>query len=314
MKAAFIGSTTTVPGSVLVNHIPILRHIPAWLPWLSYKPLAREGFEIGQDLIHTPYAFVKKEMEAGTARPSLALESLQELEKLHGPKREETQTARAETLGSLYLAGADTTVSALSALFCVVAMYPDLQRRAQEELDAVTGGERLPDYDDRSRLPFVDAICKELLRWKPVVPLGIPHTPIEDDVYRGWIIPKGSIVIANAWAILHDPEVFPDPDAFKPERFLAADGSVREDLPVTPAFGFGKRICPGRYFVDATLFIVVASVLSVFDISKAKEENGDEIPVDGTFEGRALSHPLPFRCAITPRTQQAIDLIHATED
>jgi cytochrome P450 len=80
-------------------------------------------------------------------------------------------------------------------------------------------------------------------------------------------------------AILHDPEIYPDPEEFKPERFLNKDGSVKDDPALSLAFGVGKRICPGRHFVDATLFIVTSSVLSVFDVTKAKDEDGNEIPV-----------------------------------
>ena len=81
-------------------------------------------------------------------------------------------------------------------------------------------------------------------------------------------------------AILHDPKVYPDPEEFKPERFLNEDGSVRDDPTLSLAFGVGKRICPGRLFVDATIFIVASSVLSVFNVTKAKDENGHEIPVN----------------------------------
>jgi cytochrome P450 len=78
---------------------------------------------------------------------------------------------------------------------------------------------------------------------------------------------------------LHDPETYPDPEEFKPERFLNEDGSVRDDPTLALAFGAGRRICPGRHIVDATLFIVVSSVLSTFNVTKAKDENGKEIPV-----------------------------------
>ena len=80
-------------------------------------------------------------------------------------------------------------------------------------------------------------------------------------------------------AILHDPEVYPDPEEFKPERFLNPDGTIRDDPTLSLVFGAGKRICPGRHFVDATIFIVASSVLSVFNVTKAKYENGHEIPV-----------------------------------
>jgi cytochrome P450 len=80
-------------------------------------------------------------------------------------------------------------------------------------------------------------------------------------------------------AILHDPETYPDPEEFKPERFLNEDGSVRDDPALSLVFGIGKRICPGRHFVDATIFIVTSSVLSVFNVTKAKDGEGNEIPV-----------------------------------
>ncbi len=80
-------------------------------------------------------------------------------------------------------------------------------------------------------------------------------------------------------AILHDPEAYPEPDKFKPERFLNEDGTVRDDPALSLAFGTGKRICPGRHLVEAIIFIVASSILSVFNVTKAKDENGNEIPV-----------------------------------
>jgi cytochrome P450 len=90
-------------------------------------------------------------------------------------------------------------------------------------------------------------------------------------------------------AILHDPETYPDPEEFKPERFLNEDGTVRDDPTLSLVFGIGKRICAGRHFVDATIFIVISSVLTVFDVTKAKDENGHEIPIKaGVTAGRGI--------------------------
>jgi cytochrome P450 len=83
-------------------------------------------------------------------------------------------------------------------------------------------------------------------------------------------------------SILHDPTFYPEPDTFKPERFLNPDGSLRDDPILTAAFGFGKRICPGRHFADSTLFILIAHLFSVFNIKKGA--NGDEFP-NYTFTG-----------------------------
>ena len=89
-------------------------------------------------------------------------------------------------------------------------------------------------------------------------------------------------------AILHNPELYPDPETFKPERFLNDDGSFRDDPTISLAFGAGKRICPGRHLVDTTLFIVAACVLSVFNVTKARDENGHEIPVTPKVQANAI--------------------------
>ncbi|KAI9454988.1 cytochrome P450 [Lactarius psammicola] len=226
----------------------------------------------------------------GTARPSLALKILQEAERLGGSERVKVEKTIQETLASLYAAAADTTVSAILTTFLAILLRPDLLIRVQAELDAVIGRERLPTFEDRPRLPFTDAVCKEAQRWRPVAPLALPHAATEDNVYEGFFIPKGALVIGNTWAILRDPAIYPEPNTFKPERFLNQDGSLRDDPVLVSAFGYGKRLCPGRHFADATLFIVVAYVLSVFNIRRPDPESG---PFSYSYTGSLSSKPIP---------------------
>jgi len=80
-----------------------------------------------------------------------------------------------------------------------MTLYPEVQRKAQEEIDGVVGTDRLPSFQDRQNLPYVDAIVKEVLRWHPVAPMGIPHMTTEDDVYEGYLIPKGALLLPNIW-------------------------------------------------------------------------------------------------------------------
>ncbi|KAI0264227.1 cytochrome P450 [Gloeopeniophorella convolvens] len=330
-----IASAVALPGALLVNHLPFLRYIPEWLPWLSYWPVARLGQAVGREVIYDPIRFVRESILNGTARPSLALSNLQETETMSGPERESAERVITDALGSMYAAGADTvrkkeiialwllilefplqTVAAILSFFLAVLLHPDTQARAQAELDAVTGRERLPTFEDRPQLPYVDALCKEVLRWQPVGPLSVPHATTQDDVYEGYFIPKGAIVIGNSWAILHDPASYPQPDAFNPERFLNADGSLRDDAILVSAFGYGKRICPGRHFVDATLFIVVASVLSGFNVGKEKGTGGHACPLSvnkGTDTEHLSSRPHPFLCSILPRDKKARELIIAED-
>ncbi|KAI9457535.1 cytochrome P450 [Russula earlei] len=307
-KMAQLGADTVLPGALLVNDLPFLRYIPEWLPWLSYKPIARYGYDLGQEVLHAPMAFVKEGIVNGTAQPSLALNGLQEIENVNASKHEKAEEVLAGALGSMYSAGNDTTVSSIMTFIVAVLLHPDIQKMAQRDLDAVTKRERLPTFEDRPALPFIDAICMEVQRWRPVVPLAIPHATTKADVYEGFFIPKGALVIGNVWALLHDPEIYPEPESFKPERFLNADGRLRDDTYLTSAFGFGKRICPGRHFVDATLFIVIASLLSVFNIEKCKDTGGpDQFPYTGT----AVSRPHSFRCSFVPRDKNSEELIVA---
>ncbi|KAH9975190.1 CyP450 monooxygenase [Russula compacta] len=308
-KLVEVAAETAFPGAVLVNDVPFLQYIPEWLSWLSYQPLIRYGQDIGYDVLHGPIAFVRESILNNTAQPSLALENLQEAEKLVGPEREKTESVIAAALASMYPGGTETTVSFIMSFFVAVLLHPDIQKMAQEELDNVTGRERLPTFEDRPRLPFVDAVCKEVLRWRPVVPISIPHAATEDNVYKGFFIPKGALVVGNAWAILHDPALYPEPDAFKPERFLNPDGSLRDDPVLASAYGFGKRICPGRHLADATIFIIVASLLSVFNIEK--RNNSDGGPDMYPYLGTGVSRPGPFHCSIIPRDKRAEKLIVA---
>ncbi|KAI0264172.1 cytochrome P450 [Gloeopeniophorella convolvens] len=308
-------SKLVLPGAVLVNTLPFLRHIPSWVPWFSYEPLARKGRDMSQRTLNKPVYFVKNAMRDGTAVLSLTSEALRDLDQLDPEERQKQEASVKCTFGSMFAgkSGSDTTVSALTWFFLALTLHLNVQTRAQAELNAVIGRERLPTLDDRPRLPYVEAICKEVMRWQMVTPMGLPHASSEDDVYKGFFIPKGSIIIANAWAILHDPEVYPDPDTFMPERFLNADGTVRDDPALSLAFGVGKRICPGRHFVDATIFVVVASVLSVFRVKKAKDDLGREIDVKVATvdENGIIMHSSAFECSITPRDQVAEGLITA---
>ncbi|KAI0273278.1 CyP450 monooxygenase [Russula aff. rugulosa BPL654] len=305
-----------LPGALLVNILPLLRHIPEWLPWLSYKPLARYGYDIGQVVLHVPMKFARESILDGTAQPSLALENLRDTERLDKREREKVEEVTARALGAMDLGGTETTPSSLIPFFVAALLRPEIQTMAQRELDAVTMRERLPTFEDRPRLPFVDAICKEVKRWRPAVPLGVPHATASDDVYEGYFIPKGLHSERTNMAVLHDPARFPEPDLFKPERFINPDGSVRDDPALSTIFGLGKRICPGRHLADALFFIIVASFLSVFNIKgDGTDGKPDSYPFTGTDRCRfLLSVPCPFPFSIVPRDRKAEELIVANAE
>ncbi|KAI0285797.1 CyP450 monooxygenase, partial [Russula aff. rugulosa BPL654] len=303
-------SPLLVPGATLVNHLSFLRYIPSWVPYFSYEPFARIVRELSQRIRNEPLDFAKNALVCGDHTPNIHQEEVIKatMGTMYLGEALYYNGSGTWHLVDLFLAGLNTTVSAMNFFFLALTLFPQAQRRAQAELDVVVGRDRLPTFDDRPRLPYIEALCKELTRWQMVTPMGVPHLSTRDDVYRGYFIPK-----ENFRAILHDPEIYPDPEEFKPERFLNEDGSVRDDPTHSLVFGVGKRICAGRHFVNAALFIYTSSVLSVFNVTKAKDENGHEIPVKATVTARRgiVIQPEEFECSILPRDKVAEDLILA---
>ncbi|THG98381.1 hypothetical protein EW026_g3806 [Hermanssonia centrifuga] len=118
-----------------------------------------------------------------------------------------------------YAAGSDTTVSALLSFFLALIVYPDVQIKAQAEIDRIIGKDRLPTFEDRNDLPYIDCIVWECLRWNPVTPLGLARKVTEDDEYQGYQIPKNTTILPNVWALLHEESMYPDPMKFNPDRF-----------------------------------------------------------------------------------------------
>jgi cytochrome P450 len=164
--------------------------------------------------------------------------------------------------------------------------YPETQARAHAELDAVIGRTRLPTFADYQHLPYIRAMVKELLRWRPITPITTPHRSTEDDRYEGMFIPKGTICLANAWHMNRDPGIFGrNTEDFDPARYLDASGGMAPgicDLKKDGHFtyGFGSRICVGRLVADNSLFINIAILLWAMKIERKKDASGRFAPLD----------------------------------
>ncbi|EKM56472.1 uncharacterized protein PHACADRAFT_207702 [Phanerochaete carnosa HHB-10118-sp] len=142
---------------------------------------------------------------------------------------------------------------------------------------------------------------------------GVPHRLTEDDIYEGYLIPKGSIVIANIWKILHDPKLYANPFVFDPTRFLPEDGHTPATDPRGYCFGFGRRICPGLHLADASVFISCVMVLATFGITKTVE-NGTVVEPEVEYTSGTISHPKPFKCTIKPRSAKAEALVQFMDE
>ncbi|KAJ7114001.1 cytochrome P450 [Mycena epipterygia] len=302
----------SVPGRFLVDVIPALKYVPDWFPGAGFKRTANEWHKLARAMMDAPFAEAKRNIAAGNAPASFTSMFLGNID--DGENQEEKEQFVKSVAGNMYVGGADTTVSALGTFFLAMLANPEAQKKAQMEIDSVVGNGHLPDFDDQDSLPYVAALVKEVLRWRSVTPIAIPHFLDVEDEYKGYRLPAGSIVMPNAWAILHDETVYPEPYAFKPERFLL-DGKPNPAVQnPEAAFGFGRRVCPGRHMASASVWITAVSVLATFDITKAVGDDG--LVIEPTYEyfPALVSMPLPFKCSVKPRSQRAVELIHATMD
>ncbi|KAF7374170.1 hypothetical protein MSAN_00298800 [Mycena sanguinolenta] len=301
----------------------IVRYLPAWLPGGCFRTTVNEWAKVIQDTVNGPLEYVKDQMATGTAEHSFLSALLQE--------QPDDDYLLKWAASSIYGAGTSTTSSQLEGFFLAMSLYPDIQAEAQRELDAVIGKDRLPDISDRPDLPYMNALCKEVLRWHNANPTGkqlcIHNFLLElrrdsPPDSRGFIydrkeghspvlIPKNSVIIPNIWYMAHDPKRYSDPMTFNPRRFLSMDAGEAELDPSKICFGYGRRICAGKLFADTFIFLICSTVLSLFNIQKATKNGVVVEPAVGQTSG-TVSRPLPFVCTVVPRGEEARSLIEVT--
>lgn len=302
-----------VYGTYVVDYLPFLKYIPTWFPGAEFKRKAYEWRKLSQAMLEEPFEMVKQKTESGVATPCIVTRELEN--SIHSGT--ETDVRMIQSVAAVsYSAGADTTMAATMTFLLAMVLHPNIQRKAQGEIDRVVGTDRLPSLDDRDKMPFIAHVMWESLRWNPVAPLALSHATVQDDIYEGYWIPKGTTIQPNVWGMLHDERRYPDSSKFKPERF--EDPKRNTDLGINElpliAFGFGRRICPGRWVAMDNLWITIASILAVYNIAKATDQHGNVINPIAEFTTGLVSRPKPFKCVFIPHSGRVLALIEKTED
>ncbi|KAL7931015.1 cytochrome P450 [Trichoderma chlorosporum] len=295
------------PAGTPVDFFPLLRFLPSFLHDRSLKFANQWRFAIA-NLRDKPYETI---MASRTRVQSLVQGMLDQQQRQ--VKQGETPDISEEDIkgagAAVFAAGQDTTWSTLVVFILNMVLHPEVQSKAQHLLDQVVGRDRLPTFDDRPKLQYIDFIVQETFRWCPVSPMGVPHRSLKDDVYGDYFIPAGSFVYANARAMTHDETVYKDPECFDPDRYSPLEeGGRGEPLP-TGQFGFGRRICVGKHFAEATVWIVVAVMLSTMNIEREKDANGIEIMPVVELTNGLTSHPKSFPCRIRPRDEKSAAVV-----
>ncbi|XP_044732290.1 probable cytochrome P450 303a1 [Chrysoperla carnea] len=193
-----------------------------------------------------------------------------------------------------FIAGSETTSKTLGFGFLYLLLNPDVQRKAQEEIDRVVGPDRMPQLSDRDQMPYMNAFVLESVRMFMFRAFGVPHRALRDTKLLGYDIPKDTMVLANFYGVLRDWE---DPDAFRPERFIENGKVVTPDLFIP--FGFGKHRCVGESLAKANIFLFSASLLQKFNFSVVP---GTKPPSTSGVDSCTPSTG-PFKALVTYRNQ-----------
>ncbi|GJE86818.1 cytochrome P450 [Phanerochaete sordida] len=297
----------------LLDVSPLFEHLPAWFPGAWFvRYIAETRPKVMQRMLNS-VSDVQQQLASGEAKQSIVSEQVEALSS-EGQLTPENKYDVSMVAYQIFAGGAETSHHTLSTFFACMLLNPEVQRKGHEEIMRVVGSGRLPDFTDRDSLPYVECIVEESQRWHPVLPLGVPHQVMEDDEYRGMHIPKGATVIPNARSITWDERHYHDPRSFKPERFLPKPEGAGETFSQGAVFGWGRRICPGRYLARDMVWIAIARILAVFEVQKAHDAAGNIVEPAIEFVTSLTSHPKPFPYDLRPRSDAAEQLIRQAYD
>jgi cytochrome P450 len=269
------------PASSAVDFFPLIRFLPNWLANSGALRHARNSKFAIQRLHDTPWTVMEPSIREGTAKwPSFVRTNYERYRKniKEGKQNEMTLDDIKGAAGTISIAGGNTTWSTIVVCIYYLITNPKVQKRIQDEIESVTRGERLPTFEDREKIPYLEFVIEETTRCVPLSPLGVPHASLKEDTYKGMLIPAGSVIYANAQAMTHDPRVYSHPDSFNPDRYIPKEqGGLGEPLPEGP-FGFGRRVCLGRHLALAGVYSFISTMLATFDLKPVIGPNGEEIP------------------------------------
>ncbi|KAJ3775821.1 cytochrome P450 [Lentinula raphanica] len=312
-RAELLTIESGTPSATLVDYIPALKYLPTWA---RKAALVKEAVDA---MFNVPYEIVKSQIVSSTFSVFIAVievtdstpTSAEDIRRrLSFPAGVNSLSSEDEedikrVVGTMHAAAEDTAIFSqtqcvLSTFILAMVLHPQVFNKAQAEMNGVIAIDRLPNFEDRDSLPYLESVIKELTtsRWNVPVPLGLPHRLMDDDVYRDYHIPKGTTVVANIHAILQNCS---QPQLFRPERYLE-DPHLLDPREVI--FGFGRRRCPGRHFADRNVWLVAASLVCSTIIGKAKDDAGREITPEARFLDGFVRHPAEFPYSIKFRPEK----------
>ncbi|KAJ7277947.1 cytochrome P450 [Mycena rebaudengoi] len=297
----------TYPGAHLVDTFPILDRLPGFLAFWRAEAQRKHQFEV--ELYTRLATAVQTRMRNEDAGLECFAARLWDQQKQLNMDTEEL----SYLAGASFEAGTDTTAGTLQWFLMAMILFPATMRKAQAEIDTVFDANTIPVFSRMNEMPYCFALVKEVFRWAPVGPGGFPHYTDEADIYQGYTIRKGTMVIPCTWNMHHNEAEFPDSYSFDPDRFIGKSGSGGGADSLTEGhygFGFGRRKCPGQYLAAKSVWIAIVRLLWAFDMQSGQDSSGNSIPVDPeNCTSGMTSKPHEFPMTIVSRSPAHVETI-----
>ncbi|KAI0105615.1 cytochrome P450 [Hypoxylon sp. NC0597] len=294
------------PAGPITNVLTPLWHLPMFMnPWKSAE---RKRHDRQQEMWMNRLLKTRDRMSRGVQRDCFTSKYLEKGEKRSNISGDYEASC---VIGMMALVGIFTIAGPLSYWLVAMIHHPKWQAAVQKEVDEACEG-RLPTLDDTPKLPILRACIKETMRWKPNVPTGVAHEMEADDEFRGYFLPKGTRIVPLDWAFLRNPEKYPDPDNYRPERWLEPGWpTYQEPLTAYPtikgltSFGWGQRQCLGQTLTQDELIVACGALSWCFNLKPKKDPvTGNELPVPlDKSNSLLIIKPDPFEMTFEPRSQ-----------
>ena len=275
----------------ILNYFPLLRYLPQfqwyWEYCNSYKEQIaflekqitkhRETFDPNQVRDYVDHYLIKESKNVS-----------------NDPAFSKTNMLRS--IVDLFQAGTETTSTTCRWIILYLIKYPEIQKKCQKELDLIVGTSRQVAWSDKDNLPLIEALIHEVMRLRPLGPVGVPHCANKSTTIGNYNIPKGTVVFPNIYAVHHDPLHFDQPYTFNPERWLNKDGKFQRS-PAFLVFSTGPRVCLGETLARMELFLFISNLLQRLTITAADPTNAPSLEPAGGFTLR----PHPYKVKVCPR-------------
>ncbi|XP_078543661.1 cytochrome P450 2J2-like [Lissotriton helveticus] len=215
-------------------------------------------------------------------------------ELLEGENSAFSEENMIQVVFDFFMAGSETTTATLAWALLYMLENPDVQDQVKDELDAVLGLNQPVNYEDRTRLPYTNAVVHEIQRFANLVPGAVMHVCNRDTTFMGLPVSKGTVIYPNLGSVLYDPEQWETPQQFNPGHFLDKDGKFvcRESFLV---FSTGPRVCLGERLARVELFIFFTSLIQNFKFQLP--EGQTHINMDSIIGSMRQPHPFKI-CAV----------------